>query len=114
VTLFVDRDRHRVLTEIQSFVESIHHMIDPDMFRIDEHELTWMKRLLRGGQIGTTIRVSYNEIFVMETIVMAASEYTLRKSTPIRLNVTDEELERLTEWFSQAKDQLRSVEPTVQ
>ena len=103
-----------MLTEIQSFVDSIHHIIDPDMFRIDERELKWMKRLLRGGQIGTTIRVSYGELFVMETIVMAATEYTARKSTPIRLNVTDEELDALTEWFSRANGQLRSVEPTVQ
>lgn len=114
VTLFVDSGRHRALTEIQSFVDSVHHIIDPDMFRIDVAELNWMKRLLRNGYIGTTICVSFHELFVMETIVMAAAEYAARKSTPIRLNVTAEQFDGLTAWFSQAREQLRSFQPTVQ
>ena len=108
--LVVNAERHQHLERILTFVQDIHYFIDPDMFNIPKKrldELTWCFQHEDLEHSGLTVMVSWDDLFLLELIVSAGYEYSLRKSTGHRPDgVTNVGFEALLKWLGQCKDVL--------
>jgi hypothetical protein len=108
--LIVSAERHWQVESILDYVRGIHHFIDPDMFNIPKarlEDLSWCFRREDEEHTGFTVTVSYDDLFMLETITYAAYEYSLRKSTGQRVDgITNLGFEEVLQWLVRAQNEL--------
>ncbi len=113
----VSAERHRQLEEVLSYVDSIHHMIDPDMFDIPRkrlEELSWCFQCDDLEPTGFTVTVCYDDLFWLQIITDVAYEYSLRKSTGRRAaSLTNAGFEDLIAWLADSERRLFRSPPST-
>lgn len=99
------RARQRQVLEVLSYIELRHEWIDPDMFRIDMTLVAALQRIFGAGEDDAppSISVTYDEVFALETFVMAADTYAHRKGERKYCEVTDAEFDDLDLWVAQTR-----------
>jgi len=107
--VWIDPIRRRQLAGAVSFVESIHHYVDPDFFSIAPEELTTWSAVLDGGdeeeEAAVSVEVSYRELFRLEVIVTVAWEYSVREKRVVG-EMNDETFRDLLAWMARLQDRL--------
>jgi hypothetical protein len=101
IPLEISPSQHQLLREIREFLSVIHCHIDPDMFDIKPAHVSWLEQSVAPDVEWLTLVVSRDELFVLETMVMAACEYSLRKSTGVTLHATEDNLQALEHWIAE-------------
>jgi hypothetical protein len=114
--LVVSAERHQQLQDIVSYVKGLHHFIDPDMYDISMKKLEELEWCVEGVEFesdgykecyGFTMKVSWNDLIFIETVVMAADTYSHRKSTGSRVEgITDQGFDDLMKWLARSEDEL--------
>lgn len=114
--LVVSAERHQQLQDIVSYVKSLHHFIDPDMYNIAMTKLEELEWCVEGVEfesegfkeyLGFTMRVSWADLMFMETVVMAADTYSHRTTTGWRVEgITDQGFDDLLKWLARSEDEL--------
>lgn len=118
VELVVSAERHQQLQDIVSYVKSLHHFIDPDMYDISMRKLEELEWCVEGVEyesqdfkecFGFTMQASWSDLMFLETVVMAADTYSHRKTTGWRVDgITDQGFDDLMKWLAKAGNDLRS------
>jgi hypothetical protein len=95
--------RRRQVLEVLWYIEHRHHWIDPDMFKIELDEVATLKRIFGESEEEppSTISVTNDEIFSLETCVMAADAYAHRRGERQLCALTDEEFAEVGAWVAQ-------------
>jgi hypothetical protein len=98
-------ERRRQILEVLWYIEHRHHHIDPEMFRIDLDEIEMLKRLFKDGEDEgpPTISVRHDQVFALNTYVMAADTYAHRKGERAYCNVSDEHFVDLAKWVTETE-----------
>ena len=113
--LVVNAERHQQLQDIVAYVAGLHHVIDPDMYKISPKQLKELEWCVEGVEFeskgftecyGFTMKVSLSDLRFIETVVMAADTYSHRKSTGYRVEgVTDQGFDDLMKWLARSEDE---------
>ena len=98
----IDRIKHRQLREILTYIEGIHHEIDPDMYRIRPRDLEAMANLLVHGALGPRASLSHDELVSVELLVSAAWTYSHRGRGNGLPGVRQADFEKLMLWIGRA------------
>jgi len=114
--LVVSAERHQQLQDIVSYVKSLHSFIDSDMYRISIKKLEELEWSVEGVEfesegfkecLGFTMKVSWDDLMFLETVVEAADTYSHRRSTGQRVEgITDQGFDDLTKWLGRSEDDL--------
>lgn len=114
--LVVSAERHQRLQDIVAYVKGLHDFIDPDMFNIPLKKLEELEWCVEGVEYeskdfkecyGFKMNVSWSDLCFIEIVVMAADEYSHRKTTGYRVDsLTDLGFDDLMKWLAQSADDL--------
>ena len=114
--LIVNAERHQQLQDIVSYVKRLHHVIDPDMYRISIDRLEEWEWCVEGIEFGSngfkecpgfTVKVSWDDLSFLGTVVEVAGAYSHRRSTGQRVeNLTDQGFDDLRRWLARSEDVL--------
>ena len=114
--LVVSAERHQQLQDIVLYVKSLHGFIDPDMYRISMNKLEELEWYVEGVEfesegfkecLGFTMKVSWDDLMFLETVVEAADTYSHRKTTGRRVEgITDQGFDDLMKWLVRSEDEL--------
>lgn len=114
--LVVSAERHQHLQDIVSYVKGLHHFIDPDMYDISMKKLEELEWCVEGVEFesegykecyGFTMKLSWEDLRFIETVVMAADTYSHRKTTGSRVEgITDQGFDDLLKWLARSEDEL--------
>lgn len=100
----LDSARRRQVLEVLSYIEDRLHWIDPDMYRIERHQLETLQRLFGNGNEDedppAQLSVTYDEVFSLETCVMAADTYAHRRGERQHCTLTDQEFTDVDAWVA--------------
>jgi hypothetical protein len=101
----LEADRRRQVLEVLWYIEHRHHWIDPDMFTIELADVATLKRIFGEGEEepSLTISVTGDQMFALETCVMAADTYAHRRGERALCALTDDELAAVGRWVAQAQ-----------
>jgi hypothetical protein len=101
----LDTGMCRRFLRVLDYVETRHWNIDPDMFQIDLGRVASLKPLFAPapeGQAPALISFTYDELFALETALLAADTYSHRHNEPPVWGVTDDELAGLQTWLTRS------------
>lgn len=114
--LVVSAERHQRLHDIVLYVKALHHCIDPDMYRISLKKLEELEWCVEGVEyvpegchehLGFTMKVSWEDLWFLETVVSAADTYSHRASTGWRVEgITDQGYDDLLKWLARSEGEL--------
>jgi hypothetical protein len=114
--LVVSAERHQQLQNIVEYVKNLHSFIDPDMYRISMKKLEELEWSVEGVEfesegfkecLGFTMKVSWEELMFLETVVEAADTYSHRRTTGQRVEcITDQGFDDLMKWLTRSEDEL--------
>ncbi len=101
----VESDTRRQVLEVLWYIEHRHHWIDPDMFTIELADVATLKRIFGEGEEepSPTISVTSDQMFALETCVMAADTYAHRRGERELCALTDDEFDAVDRWVAQAQ-----------
>ena len=114
--LVVSAERHQRLHDIVLYVKALHHCIDPDIYRISLKKLEELEWCVEGVEfeseechehLGFTMKVSWEDLWFLETVVRAADTYSHRASTGWRVEgITDQGFDDLLKWLAGSENEL--------
>lgn len=106
----IDESQHRQLLEILTYVKGIHYEIDPEMYEVGVKHFDVLKDLLKRSALQPKVTLSNDELFLVETLVFAASTYSYRSRGNGLSGVKDPDFDRLIKWTGKVRQaMLRSA-----
>ena len=110
LALSIEPWRRAQLLAALSYVEGLHWLIDPDMYRIDLTELAALRRMFereagpgRDGETPSLVSATYEDLFTLDIIVAAADTYSHRRGGRPVPGLNDGDLDALQEWLADAQ-----------
>lgn len=114
--LVVSAEWHQQLQDIVGYVKHLQRFIDPDMYRLSMEKLEELEWSVEGVEfesegfrecLGFTMKVSWEDLMFLETVVEAADTYSHRRSTGQRVEgITDQGFDALRKWLVRSEDDL--------
>jgi hypothetical protein len=98
----IDKERHKQLVEILTYVKENHFHIDPDMYKVGAMHFDALKDVLRRSALRSEVTISSDESNRVSTLIDAASTYSYRSKGDGLPRIKRPDFDRLSAWIGTA------------